>query len=188
MKQTSQLTYNLFAVGACDICNQNLYVRFDNDQGFDDVCRMFQLKSLTFCDVQLGLGIAKWQPWYDRADYRAVDTGWVRRIATEKLHKIMSKPLKENHSWDHLKCLCDQSCLPKYKPSSIVVTIGASCVVLSIIILSFIIIGQKPWKMFDEATDTLSIGNRKIPLSISKTVYLIAVISIARHQSLLISL
>ena len=75
VKGASQLTYNLFAVGACEICNQNLYVRFDNDQGFDDVCRMFQLKSLTYCDSNYGLGIAKWQPWYDRADYRAVDTG-----------------------------------------------------------------------------------------------------------------
>ena len=85
--QPKPIVYQVYSVGRCEgkrhqthgyltvklklypikVCNQNLYLRFDNDRGFSDVCTMFQLRTQTVCDIELGLGMSEWRPWYDRS-------------------------------------------------------------------------------------------------------------------------
>ena len=153
----SALEYEIVAVGYCEVCNQDLHLRYQPDSKFG-ICKMFQLKSQTVCDPQYGLGLAKWQPWHDRIDYLRVDT--------------------EYYVWPQFKCLCDGTCNSQTKPSHIIVMIGSACVILSGVIIIYLFYRRKPWKTYDIDADKIIIRGKDIPLVLSKTFFCWGIMSI----------
>ena len=145
------------AVGFCQICNQDLYLRYQPSANFG-ICKMFQLKTQTVCDPQHGLGLAKWRPWHDKLDYLRIDT--------------------EHHTWPQFKCLCDGTCNSETKPSYVIVMIGSACVILSGLIIIYLFYRRKPWKTYDIEADKIIIRGKDVPLGLSKTVFCWGIMSI----------
>ena len=145
------------AVGYCEVCNQDLYLRYQPSANFS-ICKMFQLKTQTVCDAQYGLGLAKWRPWHDSLDNLRVDT--------------------EHWVWPQFKCLCDGTCSSDTKPSNIIVLIGSSCMILSGLIIIFLFYRRQPWKTYDIDMDKIVFRGKDVPLVLSKTAFCLGIMSI----------
>ena len=155
--EINPITYDVFAVGYCQVCNQDLYLRYQPDDKFE-LCKMFQRKPQTVCDAQYGLGLAKWRPWNDKVEYLRADT--------------------EHYVWTQFQCLCDGTCRSTTKPSHIIVLIGSACMVLSGLIIVYLFYRRRPWKSYDIDTDKIVLRGKEAPLLVSKTVFCLSIMSI----------